>query len=288
MSDNQASSYRYFIPVVLIVLSLITSVLFSRIYFQEPDPGSENQVLADSEETEASEEEDSTSDIPESSDDSTADSVSVAETESEPQPDSAAVTTEDIAGDSEGDSEGDSAAESSEAEEQPEVPVIADLTVLVPGSNDLCEGQSPWRKGARPLSEVSGASGCYGLRFELAKPATVLLLKLSDDAVPRSLLSESCRPFGFNSARFEPEQVQRLPRGVDSQPGVFQVGSAPARTRFVLVAAEQPQEQFTSLENGVANLCGQNGTLSNEQVQAQLETLSQLDGVAVEEVTGEL
>lgn len=298
MSNNQASSPNYFIPVVIVVLSLVTSVLFSQIFLTEgpdlePDAVAEKRIEEKSQEkseensevasevasqvdSEANNKEQTVAASEESElKDSSSDSSPV----SPDNADQTAPGAEPVA---------QAGSEQNQQQEPSDISAIADLTLLVPANDALCDGQNPWRGGDRRLSELAEAPACYGLRFELAKPATVLLLKLSDGAAPRSLLAENCRPFGFNSARFEPEQVQRLPRGVNAQPGVFQVSPAPARTRFVLVAAPQTQEQVTSLETGVANLCGQSATLTNAQVQHQLDALAQLQDVSIKEVQGNL
>lgn len=277
MSNNQASSPNYFIPVVIVVLSLITSVLFSRIFLSE-GPVSEPDTLVEERSEESGEE----------SGQETSEIDSDVDSEANNEEQTVAASEEPELKDSSPDSEVEGAGEDDADQPASDISAIADLTLLVPANAALCDGQNPWREGDRLLSELTQGPGCYGLRFELAKPATVLLLKLSDDAAPRSLLAESCRPFGFNSARFEPEQVQRLPRGVNAQPGVFQVSPAPARTRFVLVAAAQSQEQVTMLETGVANLCGQSASLTNAQVQTQLDALAQLEEVSIQEVQGEL
>jgi hypothetical protein len=284
VSNNQASSPNYLIPVALVVLSLITSVLFSQIYLQDDSDSDvlseersesqeegqrEEQAAVVSEEPELA---DSSSDIPDSADQPAPGAEPVAE----PQSGQDQQAT------------GETAQAQEQEKEQSDVSVIADLALLVPGNNALCDGQNPWGSGNRRLSELDQPPGCYGLRFELAKPATVLLLKLGEGAAPRSLLAQNCRPFGFNSARFEPEQVQRLPRGVNAQPGVFQVGSAPVSTRFVLVAASQPPEQLATLEAAVANLCGQSATLTNEEVQTQLDQLAELASVSIAEVRAKL
>lgn len=306
MSDNQARSSNYFIPVVLIVLSLITSVLLSQIFFQDEsgsdvgagtetrseesavattaEPRSENsgadgavsaeQPAADAGDTGAG------PDQPVIAEPQQQESAQRQEQEQQqaPEPEQEQPVV----------AERDPEPEQMPAPESPEIPVIADLTLLVPANDALCDGQNPWGDGDRELTRSTSAPGCYGLRFELAKPATVLLLRLSEGSAPRSLLAQNCRPFGFNSARFEPEQVQRLPRGMNAQPGVFQVGPAPSRTRFVLVAAGQPPEQLTDLETGVANLCGQSATLTNAEVQTRLDGLAQLQDVSVKEVVAEL
>lgn len=282
MSNNQASPSNYLIPVVLIVLAVITSVLFSQLYLQdEADPEVDavsekrSEKLIEESTVATAEQPQSEDSSPDNPDQSASDAEPVAETE--PEPDQPVIAEQEQ--------------KEQQEQQQPDksgVSAIADLTLLAPANDALCDGQSPWGEGDRALSESAEAPGCYGLRFELAKPATVLLLKLSEGAAPRSLLAESCRPFGFNSARFEQEQVQRLPRGMNAQPGVFRVGPTPARTRFVLVAALQPQDQLTDLETGVANLCGQSATLTNAQVQTQLDALAQLEDVSVKEVQGKL
>lgn len=295
MSDNQASSSNYLVPVVLIVLALITSVLFSQIFLQN-GAGSDADAVSETRSEESAvattaepQSEGGASDSPGSAEQpasgagdtgSGLDQPVIAEQEQQEQ--------QELAPEQKQEQEHQQAPEQKSEQEQPVIAAIADLTLLVPANDALCDGQNPWGEGDRALSESAETPGCYGLRFELAKPATVLLLKLSEGAAPRSLLAESCRPFGFNSARFEPEQVQRLPRGMNAQPGVFRVGPSPTRTRFVLVAALQPQDQLTDLETGVANLCGQSATLTNDQVRNQLDALAQLEDVAVTEVQGKL
>ncbi|MDI9245948.1 hypothetical protein [Marinobacter sp. CHS3-4] len=276
MSNKQAKSSNYLIPVALIVLSLITSVLLSQV-FQQDGADSAPQV--------ADQGDSSTEPVSSASEDEGSEpldeSVSVSEPETETSDEEVASADEDPqqAGEVDG---------AAASEEQADVSLISDLSVLVPANDSLCNGQSPWMEGEQSISESSGSPGCYGLRFKLSSQATVLLLKLGDSSDPRSMLAENCRPFGFNSAQFEPEKVQRLPRGVDSQPGVFQVGAEPAQTRFILVAAKEPKEQMNSLAGGVANLCGQSASLSNAQVQEQLDALAQLEGVSVEEVQAKL
>jgi hypothetical protein len=290
VSDNQASSSNYLIPVVLIVLAVITSILFSQLYLQD---GADSEVDAVSEKrsekpgeeptvatAEQPQSDDSSPNSPDNPDQSASEAELVAETGSEPD--------QPVIAEQEQEQEQVQQEQQEQQAEKSGIPAIADLTLLAPANDALCDGQNPWGEGDRALSESAGTPGCYGLRFELAKPATVLLLKLSEGAAPRSLLAESCRPFGFSSARFEQEQVQRLPRGMNAQPGVFRVGPTPARTRFVLVAALQPQDQLTDLETGVANLCGQSATLTNAQVQTQLDALGQLEDVSVKEVQGKL
>lgn len=295
MSDNQASSSNYLIPVVLIVLAVITSVLFSQLYLQD---GADSEVDAVSEKrsekpgeeptvatAEQPQSDDSSPDSPDNPDQSASEAEPVAETGSEP--DQPVIAEQEQEQEQQEQIQQEQVQQEQQAEKSG-IPAIADLTLLAPANDALCDGQNPWGEGDRALSESAGAPGCYGLRFELAKPATVLLLKLSEGAAPRSLLAENCRPFGFSSARFEQEQVQRLPRGMNAQPGVFRVGPTPTSTRFVLVAALQPRDQLADLETGVANLCGQSATLTNAQIQNQLDALAQLEDVSVKEVQGKL
>lgn len=172
------------------------------------------------------------------------------------------------------------------AKESPDsrVPLIGLFQLIAPRSQIYCQYPNPWVDGKMVLTRTSRlpSGGCFALRFQAVRPASLYLVGQTDNGRLTRLFPDSCDFLGLQASlrndKIGPGQQIHAPLFEDRRPGFFRLdGQVGVEWLYAIAVADSETEaKFLNRIRHTASLCNPQEEIERGSIQKFQTDLSAL------------